>query len=227
VALYLRKVMAECVGTFALVFCGCGAVMVNASSEDALGHIGICVVFGLVVMAMIYAVGHISGAHFNPAVTVAFAAMNRFRWREVPGYVFGQCLAGILACAFLAGVMGPIAQYGATLPNIGLGPAIVVESLLTFFLMFVIAGVATDSRAAGIQAGWAIGGTVMFCALMGGPLTGASMNPARSLAPAIFSGELSSLWVYWLGPLVGAILGGLTYQWLRCGGETVDAGGCC
>lgn len=224
---YWKKVSAEFIGTFALLFAGCGSIMVNALHDGVIGHLGICAVFGLVVMSMIYAVGHVSGAHFNPAVTVAFAAMGRFSWREVPGYILGQCVAALLACLVLWAVLEPSAAYGATVPSIETGPAIVLEFLLTFFLMFVIASVATDSRAAGVQAGWAIGGTVMFCALVGGPLTGAAMNPARSLGPAVFSGELSTLWIYCVGPFLGATMGGIVYQWLRCGGDPLDASGCC
>ena len=173
------------------------------------------------------ALGHISGAHFNLAVTLSFAVMGRFPWKEVPGYVFGQCLASISACSVLGIVLGQIGQFGATVPDISVPSALVLEVILSFVLMCVIAGVATDSRASGEHAGCAIGGAVMFCALMGGPLSVASMNPARTLGPAVFSGDLSFLWLYTLGPICGASLGSVVYQWIRCGGEPLDANGCC
>ena len=172
------------------------------------------------------ALGHISGAHFNPAVTLSFAVMGRFPWKEVPGYVFGQCLASISACSVLGIVLGQMGQFGATVPDISVPSALVLEVILVRFDV-CHRGVATDSRASGEHAGCAIGGAVMFCALMGGPLSVASMNPARTLGPAVFSGDLSFLWLYTLGPICGASLGGVVYQWIRCGGEPLDANGCC
>ena len=222
-----RKIAAEFVGTFALVFAGCGAVAANVMTQGAVGHIGISLTFGLTVCAMIYATGHISGAHFNPAVTIAFAAVGRFPWREVPAYVLGQCLAAVVAAGALAFVTQG-ADLGATLPTLPLGRAFFTEALLTFFLMFVISAVATDHRAVGQMAGVAIGTTVTLCALFGGPFTGASMNPARSLGPALFSTGLEWLWLYSLAPIVGACAGAWLYRWMRCSEDPgQDAKGCC
>ncbi len=222
-----RKLLAEGVGTFALVFAGCGAIMSDAVSGGAVSHAGIALTFGLAVMAMILATGHISGAHFNPAVTVAFALIGRFPWRQVPAYAAAQCLAAILAALALSALIGPQANLGATLPAVGPWQALALEAIMSLILMFVIVAVATDSRAEGSMAGLAIGGAVALDALFGGPLTGASMNPARSLGPALVSGDLSSMWIYVVGPLVGAAVGAALYHTLRCGGVTRDASGCC
>jgi len=222
----LRKAGADAVGTFALVFAGCGAVVVEAQT-GALGHVGVCMVFGLVVAVMICATGHISGAHFNPAVTLAFAATGSFPWREVPAYVIAQLIAAVVASAAILGLVGSEASLGATTPSVDLGPAIGLEILLTFFLMFVIKAVATDSRAAGNIAALAIGGTVALCALMGGPLTGASMNPARSLGPALVSGVFDHQWLYIVAPIVGAIAGAWVYSVVACGPADQTAEGCC
>ena len=222
----LRKAAADGVGTFALVFAGCGAAVVDAQTQ-ALGHLGVCAVFGLVVGAMIFATGHVSGAHFNPAVTLAFAAVGRFPWREVPAYVLAQSVAAVLASAAVLGLIGSEAALGATVPSVGLGPAVGLEVVLTFFLMFVITSVATDSRASGNVAAIAIGSTVALAALVGGPLTGASMNPARSLAPALLAGVTEAQWVYVVGPVIGAWLGAFTYQAVACGPADQPASGCC
>ena len=205
---------AEFVGTFALVFAGCGAIMVDAKTH-ALGHVGVAISFGLVIMAMIYAVGHISGAHFNPAVTFAFALGRHFPWPRLLGYSVAQILGAICAAALLRGSLGDIANVGATLPSGSQGQAFLWELVLSFFLMFVIMAVATDTRAVGEAAAIAIGGTVALDAMFGGPISGASMNPARSLGPALVSGELHALWLYLLAPLLGASLGALTYQFVR------------
>ncbi len=227
-ALLARKVGAEMIGTFGLVFAGCGAIMVDRVSQGAITHLGVGLTFGLVVMVMIYATGHISGAHFNPAVTLAFASVGRFAWGQVPAYLCGQCVAAIAASAILLLAMGgPVASLGATLPAGSVLQSFVFELVLSFFLMFVIMGVATDSRAVGPMAGSAIGGTVALEAIFGGPISGASMNPARSLGPALVSGELTHLWLYFAGPLLGAVLGAWAYQAVRCGGDEQNAGGCC
>jgi aquaporin NIP len=212
---------AEFVGAFALVFAGCGAIMVDAETQ-ALGHVGVAIAFGLVIMAMIYAVGHISGAHFNPAVSFAFALSRHFPWPRLLGYSTAQILGAICAAAMLRASLGDVAHVGATLPSGSQGQAFLWELVLSFFLMFVIMAVATDTRAVGEAAAIAIGGTVALNAMFGGPLSGASMNPARSLGPALVSGELHALWVYLLAPLVGASLGALTYQFVR-GEPTVAA----
>jgi aquaporin NIP len=207
-----RRVLADALGTFALVFAGCGAVVVGATRPGTIDHLGVSAAFGVVVAAMIFAVGHISGAHLNPAVSVAFAAMGRFPWREVPAYVLGQVLGAIGAAWAVRALFGDAASLGATVPAVPLVPALALEALLTFFLRFVIAAVATDSRAQGQLAAVAVGGTVGLLALVGGPATGASMNPARTLGPAVASGELTGLWIYLVAPVVGAVLGAWTYQ---------------
>lgn len=209
-----RAFVAEAIGTFALVFAGCGAIMVDAKT-GALGHLGVAFSFGLVIMVMIYAVGHISGAHFNPAVTFAFALTRHFPWTRSAAYWCAQLIGALLAAALLRSSLGSHAHLGATLPSGSQGQAFLWEFVLTFFLMFVIMAVATDARAVGEAAAIAIGGTVGLDALFGGPITGASMNPARSAGPAIVSGDLHALWLYILAPAFGAALAGLTYQFLR------------
>jgi aquaporin NIP len=209
-----RRSLAEAVGTFALVVCGCGAIVVNTAT-GALGHVGVAASFGLVIMVMIAALGHVSGAHFNPAVTLAFAWIRHFSWRDVPLYIAGQ-LAGAVAGAWtLRALFGTAGRIGATLPAGSSLQAFGVEVLLTAVLMFVITAVATDTRAVGQLAALAIGGTVALDALWGGPVTGASMNPARSFGPALASGLWQAHWVYWLGPVIGATLGAALYQGLR------------
>jgi MIP family channel proteins len=210
-----RSLLGEAVGTFALVFAGCGAIMVDAKTGGALGQVGIALSFGLVIMVMIYAVGHISGAHFNPAVSFAFALTRHFPWPRMFAYWAAQLSGAVAAAAILLGSLGDLANLGATLPSGSDGQAFLWELILTFFLMFVIMAVATDTRAVGEAAAIAIGGTVGLDAMFGGPITGASMNPARSLGPALVSGDLTSIWIYLLAPLVGAALGALAYQLIR------------
>jgi len=210
----LRALAAEAIGAFALVFAGCGAIMVDAKTHE-LGHVGVAITFGLVIMFGIYAVGHISGAHFNPGVTFAFALTRNFPWSRTAFYWAAQIAGALAAAALLRGSLGDHADVGATLPSGSQGQAFVWELVLTFFLMFVIMAVATDTRAVGEGAAIAIGGTVGLDAMFGGPITGASMNPARSLAPALVSGNLHALWLYIAAPLAGAALGGLAYQFVR------------
>ncbi len=209
-----RKLAAEVFGTFALVFAGCGAIMVDAKTQ-ALGQVGIALSFGLVIMAMIYAVGHVSGAHFNPAVTFGFALTRHFPWPRAALYWMAQASGAILAALLLRASLGDVADVGATLPSGSDGQSFLWEIVLTVFLMFVIMAVATDTRAVGEAAAIAVGGTVALDALFGGPISGASMNPARSLGPALVSGELGSLWVYLTAPLLGAALGAIAYQVIR------------
>ena len=203
------------IGTFALVFAGCGAIMVDRLTGGSITTLGIGLTFGLVIMVMVYATGHISGAHFNPSVTLAFAATGHFSWREVPAYVAGQLIAALLAASMLKVVLGPVADLGATFPAGTATQSLMLESILTFFLMFVITSVATDGRAIGLMAGCAIGGTVALGAIFGGPISGASMNPARSLGPALAAGRLDSLWIYVAGPVLGAIAGAFAYRLVR------------
>src|SRR4029077_783032 len=174
----VRMLVAEMIGTFALVFAGCGAIMVDAKTH-ALGHVGVAFSFGLVIMAMIYAVGHVSGAHFNAAVTFAFALSRHFPWRRAFAYWGAQLAGALAAAAVLRGSLGNIAHVGATLPSGSQGQSFLWELVMTFFLMFVIMAVATDTRAVGEAAAIAIGGTVGLDAMFGGPISGASMNPAR------------------------------------------------
>jgi aquaporin NIP len=223
----LTQALAELIGTFALVFAGTGTVMVMERFPGSHSPAVVPLVFGLVVAAMIYALGHISGAHFNPAVTLGFALARHFPWRKVFLYWGAQLLGAILATFLLKALLPPGELYGATVPALGLGAALGWEIMLTFFLMLVITAVATDTRAVGTMAGAAIGATVMFCAFLGGPLTGASMNPARSLGPALAQGELGTLWIYFLGPCVGAGAAALLYEWIRCEQKTKDTKGCC
>lgn len=232
----MNKVFAEFIGTFALVFAGCGAVMVTERFPGALNPNMISVVFGLVVAAMIYSVGHISGAHFNPAVTLAFAIGRHFPGRQVAPYWAAQFSGGMVAIALLTLLLPKGTTFGATIPNIPIFQALGWETVLSFILMIVIVSVATDSRAVGKMAGAAIGSTVTVVAIVGGPVTGASMNPARSLAPALFQTNLSELWIYIVGPMIGAALATLSYNFIRCddqlpGVETVSstksAKGCC
>jgi aquaporin NIP len=206
--------VAEFVGTFTLVFAGCGAVMVDAKTH-VLGHVGVAISFGLVILAMIYAVGHISGAHFNPAVTFAFALSRHFPWSRATGYWLAQLAGALTAAAILRGSLGNIAHVGATLPSGSQGQSFLWELVMTFFLMFVIMAVATDTLAVGEAAAIAIGGTIGLDAMFGGPISGASMNPARSTGPALVAGDLHALWLYILAPIVGASLGALIYQLIR------------
>jgi MIP family channel proteins len=216
-----QALAAEAIGTFALVFAGAGAIMVDEKT-GALGQVGIALTFGLVIMAMIYAVGHISGAHFNPAVSFAFALTRHFRWARAVAYWAAQVSGALAAALLLRASLGDLADVGVTLPSGSAGQAFLWEIVLTFFLMFVIMAVATDTRAVGEAAALAIGGTVALDALFGGPITGASMNPARSAGPAIAAAELSDLWIYIAAPLVGASLGALAYQFMR--GEATSPG---
>jgi aquaporin NIP len=210
----LRPLVAEAIGTFALVFAGCGAIMVDAQTHQ-LGHVGVALTFGLVIMFGIYAVGHISGAHFNAAVTFAFALTRHFPWPRALAYWCAQLAGALSAAALLRASLGNVAHTGATLPSGSQGQAFLWELVMSAFLMFVILAVATDTRAVGEAAAIAIGGTIGLDAMFGGPISGASMNPMRSLGPALVSGDLHAVWVYVLAPVVGASVGGLAYQFVR------------
>ncbi len=216
-SLSLRRLVAEFIGTFALVFAGAGAVMVDAKTGQ-LGHVGVAITFGLVIMAMIYAVGHISGAHFNGAVTFAFALSRHFPWPRALGYWTAQLSGAIAAALLLRASLGDIADVGATQPSGSQAQSFLWELVMTAFLMFVILAVATDTRAVGEAAAIAIGGTIALDAMFGGPISGASMNPMRSFGPAVASGNFHAIWLYILAPLVGAAIGALAYQFVR--GET-------
>jgi MIP family channel proteins len=211
----LRRYAAEFVGTFLLVFAGPGAVVINEVSGGGVGSLGIGLSFGLAVMAAIYSIGHISGAHINPAVTVAFALTRHFPWSLVPAYVLSQLLGASAASAVHLALFGDVANLGATVPSGSPLQALGLELILTLFLMFVVSSVATDVRAVGQAAAIAIGGYVALAATFAGPIAGASMNPARSFGPALLSGTWTAQWVYWAGPIVGAVLGALLYRYVR------------
>ncbi len=211
-----RRAGAEALAAFALVFAGCGAVVTDAEYGGALGTVGISLVFGLVIMAMVYATGHLSGAHINPAVTLAFTLSRHFPVREAVVYIAAQILGAVLGALLLLAVWpDQPAELGATVPSVGAGSAFVYELVLTALLMFVITAVATDTRAVGAAAAIAIGATVGLDALFGGPVTGASMNPARSLGPAVAAWEWTDFWVYVAGPVVGAAAGAFAYGLVR------------
>jgi aquaporin NIP len=211
-----RRSGAEALAAFALVFAGCGAIIANARYHGALGTIGVALVFGLVIMVMVYATGHLSGAHINPAVTIGFTLSRHFPVCDALVYIAAQ-LAGATAGALVlaAAWSGTPADLGATVPSVGSAAALLYEAVLTAFLMFVIMAVATDTRAVGAAAAIAIGGTIGLDALFGGPVTGASMNPARSFGPALVAGQWQGFWLYVVGPVFGAAAGALAYQLIR------------
>jgi aquaporin Z len=213
-----REAYAEGIGTFILVFAGTGAVMVNKISDGAISHVGISFVFGAVVAALIYGIGHLSGAHFNPAVTLAFWASGFFPKRRVLPYILAQSVGAIAASTLLLIALGPVAKLGATLPlNGNWLQSLVLETVLTFILMFVILGSGLDRRAPIGFAGLAIGLTVGLEAAFMGPITGASMNPVRSLGPAFVGGIWQHHWVYWVAPILGAQLAVIVYRQLSDG----------
>jgi aquaporin Z len=202
----MKNYIAEFIGTFAMIFCGTGAMTINEVTGGDVTHVGIGITWGLIVMAMIYAFGEISGAHFNPAVSIAFAYAKKFSWKEVPKYIFFQ-VAGAFAASLLLMWLFPKSELlGATIPSVDIWRAFVLELILTFFLMVVIINVSTGSKEIGMMAGIAIGSVVLLEALFAGPITNASMNPARSLAPNIVSGNIKGLWLYILAPIIGALL---------------------
>ncbi|ARV06207.1 aquaporin [Polaribacter sp. SA4-10] len=202
----MKKYISEFIGTFSMIFCGTGAMTVNEVTGGEVTHVGIAITWGLIVMAMIYAFGETSGAHFNPAVSIAFAYAKKFSWKEVPKYILAQVLGAILASLILWFLFPESETLGATIPTVDVWRAFVLELLLTFFLMVVIINVSTGSKEIGVTAGIAIGAVVLLEAMFAGPITNASMNPARSIAPALVSGNLQHLWMYILAPILGALL---------------------
>jgi aquaporin NIP len=201
----MKRVFAEFLGTFVLVFAGTGAIVVNEVTGGVIGHAGIALVFGLVVLAMIHAFGDVSGAHINPAVTIAFAAAGRFPWNEVAAYIAAQ-LAGAFAASGLLKTLFPAsASLGATLPAGAVSQSFILEVVLTAILMLVILSVSTGAKEKGITAGIAIGAVVGLEAMFAGPICGASMNPARSLAPAVMSGHFEHIWLYPAATVLGAL----------------------
>jgi len=206
----VRPLIAEFLGTFTMVFCGTGAMTINEITGGSVGGVGIGISWGFIIIAMIYSFGDISGAHFNPAVTIAFAAAKKFRWQQVPTYVLVQFI-GAISASLLLHFLFPASEWlGGTQPSVVpyFEPykAFILEILLTFFLMMVIIHVSTGSKEVGIVAGLAIGGVVMLEAIFAGPMTNASMNPARSFGPALVSGHLENLWLYLIAPVIGALL---------------------
>lgn len=216
----MKKFAAEVIGTFALVFAGTGAIVINQATNGTITHVGIALTFGLVVLAMIYALGEVSGAHLNPAVTLGFCAAGRMPWADAAPYIASQCTGAFVASGLLHFLFPKSATLGATLPAGTVMQSFVLEVVLTAILMFVILNVSTGAKEKGITAGIAVGGVIALEALFAGPICGASMNPARSLAPAVVAGQLEHLWVYLLAPVVGAQL---AVPACRC----VQAEGCC
>ncbi|GMH05205.1 hypothetical protein Nepgr_007045 [Nepenthes gracilis] len=213
---FVQKMIAEVLGTYFVVFAGCAAVVVNLDKGKIITLPGISIVWGLVVMVMVYSVGHISGAHFNPAVTIAFASCRRFPWKQVPAYIFCQVLGSVLASGTLRLIFnGKQDQFAGTAPTGTDLQSFVVEFIITFYLMFVISGVATDNRAIGELAGLAVGSTVLLNVMFAGPISGASMNPARTLGPAIVSNHYKGIWIYIVGPISGAVSGAWVYNIIR------------
>jgi len=217
----LRRLGAEAIGTFFLVLIGPGAAVVNAFTDGAVSHVGVALAFTFVVTAMIFALGHLSGAHLNPAVTIGFWSVGRISRRDVIPHIVAQLGGAVAAAMALRLMFGVAIQAAATVPLIGVVPALALEWLLAFVLMLVIMAVATDDRIPAGFAPLAIGMTVGFCALVGGPITGGSMNPARSLGPAMAANIWSSHWIYWLAPLTAMPVAARVYDALR---DTTPAG---
>lgn len=211
----MKKYYAEILGTFALVFCGTGAIIINQESAGAVTHPGIAFTFGLIVMVMIYALGPISGAHLNPAVTIAFTVAKRFPIKEVFPYVLSQAVGAFAASAMLKFLFTNNEYLGATMPVGTELQSFVLEVILTFFLMLVILNVTTGSKEQGMFASLAIGSTVLLEAMFAGPVCGASMNPIRSISPAIVSGHVEHLWIYIVAPIIGAALAIIVWKAIR------------
>lgn len=211
----MKKYLAELIGTFGLVFCGTGAIIINESANGSITHLGIAMTFGLIVLAMIYAFGHISGAHFNPAVTLGFAIADRFQMRSILPYIISQVAGAFIATLLLKVLFPDNVNLGATIPSGSMQQSFILETVLTFLLMLVILNVSQESKETRILAGIAIGATVGLEAIFAGPISGASMNPARSLSPAIVSGNINSLWIYLIAPVTGSTLAAFTWKMMR------------
>lgn len=211
----MRTYLGEVFGTFILVFAGTGAAVINGVSGGAITHPGIALTFGLVVMAMIYAFGDISGAHLNPAVSIAFGISGRFPAKKIPGYIVSQLLGAFIASLFLRLLFDNVGNLGATLPKGSEMQSFALEIILTWILMLVILCVSSGSKEVGTLAGIAIGGVIGLEAMFAGPICGASMNPARSIAPAVVSGNTTALWLYIAGPILGAAIAVPCWMLLR------------
>ncbi|URE02512.1 Aquaporin NIP2-1 [Musa troglodytarum] len=210
-----EKVVAETIATFLLVFVTCGSAALSKSEAGAVSQLGASVAGGLIVTVMIYAVGHISGAHMNPAVTLAFAVSRHFPWIQVPFYISAQISGAMVASFVLRELLHPITNLGTTAPSDTALKALVMEIVVTFCMMFVTSAVATDSKAVGELAGLAVGSAVCITSILAGPISGGSMNPARTLGPAVASRNYDALWVYLLGPVVGTLSGAFSYSFIR------------
>lgn len=210
----MKKYVAEIVGTFALVFCGTGAIIIDQQTGGSVTHVGVSITFGLIVMAMIYSLGNISGAHLNPAVSIAFTVAKRFPVKQLLPYIISQLIGAVLASLMLKFLFPENQLLGATIPQGSAAQSFLLECILTFFLMLVIINMATGSKEQGIFAGLAIGATVLLAAMFAGPICGASMNPARSLAPAIISGHTEFLWIYLTATILGALAAVLLWKYL-------------
>lgn len=210
----MKKYIAELIGTFALVFCGTGAIVINDVTNGTVSHVGIAITFGLIVTVMIYSFGHISGAHINPAVSIAFAFTDGFEKKNLIGYIAVQLLGAFLASGILRILFDEHENLGSTIPFGSWQQSFILEIILTYFLMIVILFVSQNKSVTQFT-GVAVGATVMLEALFAGPITGASMNPARSISPAIVSGNVSELWIYIAAPIIGAILASLTWNLMK------------
>ena len=206
--------IAEAIGTFFLVFIGCGTAMVDASTNGGVGHVGVALAFGFVLACMVYAIGHISGCHINPAVTLGLWSARKFPASGVVPYIVAQCVGATVATWALRFVLGPVGNLGATIPAIGDGAAFLVEFVLSFALMFVIMGATTHAKIPPGVSALGIGLTLAFSALMGGLVTGASLNPARSLGPALLGGGWESHWLYWAAPIAGMLVAAQVHVFL-------------
>ena len=204
----MKKLFAEFLGTFTMVFCGCGAMTIDEITGGAVSHVGVAITWGLIVVAMIYAFGEISGAHFNPAVTIGFAVAKKFSWKDVPSYILFQIIGAFFAIGILWVLFPESQSFGHTYPADGFEPykAFILELLLTFFLMLTIINIVNGSKINAPVAGLVIGFVILLEAMFAGPMTKASMNPARSVAPAVISWQLKHLWLYIIAPIFGAIL---------------------
>lgn len=211
----MKKYIAELIGTFALVFCGTGAIVIDQQTNGQVGHIGVAITFGLIVTALIYAFGNKSGAHFNPAVTIAFSVVNLFPKKQILPYIIAQIAGALIASVALKLLFPTNQNLGATLPSGTQLQSFFLEIILTFILMFVILFTSQGSKETGTMAGLAIGGVVLLEAMFAGPISGASMNPARSISPAVVSGNISVLWLYVVAPIAGAIIAAFLWKFLE------------
>lgn len=218
-----RKVVSEMIATFMLVFVTCGSSALSNSNSSLVSQLGASISGGLIVTVMIYAVGHISGAHMNPAVTLAFAVSSHFPWIQVPFYMVAQISGALLASFVLREVLNPIQNLGTTTPGDTAMKALVMEIVVTFCMMFVTSAVATDTRAVGELAGLAVGSSVCITSILAGPISGGSMNPARTIGPAIASRRFDSIWVYMIGPVLGTLLGSVSYNFIRLNDRPTEA----